>query len=88
MAGTLWEGDKGLGLLVEDWGMEQGCPPTAAFLKDQMVFPIPLLSSATWGLFLSVSSQIFAKQIPLLQCARSKVVVAGRFTFISPERLC
>lgn len=62
MAGTLWEGDKGLGLLVEDW-VEQGCPPTA-FLKDQMVFPIPLLSSATWGLFLSVSSQIFAKQIP------------------------
>lgn len=88
MAGTLWEGDKGLGLLLEEPGVEQGRPPTAAFLKDRMVFPIPLLSSATWGLFLSVSSQIFAKQILLLQCARSKVVVAGRFIFISPARLC
>lgn len=88
MAGTLWEGDKGLGLLFEGEGVEQGCPPTAAFLKDRLMFPVPLLSSATQGLFLPVSSQIFANQTPLLQCARSKVVVAGRFIFISPARLC
>lgn len=41
MVGTLWEGDKGLGLLLEEEGVEQGRPPTAgrASLKTGWCFP-------------------------------------------------
>ena len=69
MAGTLWEGDKGLGLLLEEQGVEQVCPPTAAFLKDQMVFPVPLLSSATWGtLLISQLTDLCKAHLPPSVC--------------------
>lgn len=61
------------------WGPDMHTP----ILRDQCVSSF-LSSCEQHRTLLSISSQVFANQITLLQCARYKVLEASGFIFISP----